>query len=206
MKNEPLLTFSDVSFAWSRSRACVFQNISFSLMPGDVIHLDAPSGTGKTTFLKLAAGLLKPTMGTISPSKGRIGFAFQEPRLLPWLTVLENLRLVQDTPDNDKALSLLKALGLDGKALVQADRLSGGEAQRVSLIRSIINSPSILLLDEPFNGLDEALRMKTAGLIQNWLTEDTPSPRAIIIVSHIRDFTSVINAKSVKFPDFSKKN
>lgn len=201
MKDTMLLHFNNVSFSWKEADKPLLQNVTWSLMPGDVIHLDAPSGTGKTTFLKLAAGLVQPTAGRIIIGTDNIGFAFQEPRLLPWLTVIENLRLVQKSIDDTHAFEMLNFLGLEGKATVKASTLSGGEAQRVSLIRALVNSPSLLFLDEPFNGLDAALMEKSAILIKKWL--DGSNNRGLIIVSHINNCLTGINAKTLFFPKFS---
>lgn len=201
MKDMPLLTFQNTTFTWRNSNVPLLQNINWSLSRGEAIHLDAPSGTGKTTFLKLAAGLLKPTSGSIKINTDNLGFAFQEPRLMPWLSVIENLRLVQKTRNDDLALEMLDYLCLTEKISARADTLSGGEAQRVNLIRALINSPTLLFMDEPFNGLDATLMKKSAELIKKWF--GTSNQRGMIIVTHIQNFLSECNVKSVVFPNFS---
>lgn len=201
MKETTLIHFNDVSFSWGETNKPLLQNVTWSLQQGDSIHLDAPSGTGKTTFLKLAAGIVPPTKGHITLYTDNIGFVFQEPRLLPWLSVMDNLRLVQKKNDDQHALEMLHFLGMDAKAAAKAATLSGGEAQRVSLIRALINSPSMLFLDEPFNGLDDTLIEKSIFLIKKW--RESSNKRGLLIVSHIKTPLMEFNAKSLFFPKFS---
>ena len=201
MKDTPLLKFDNVSFSWKNATEPLLRNVTWVLKEGDAIHLDAPSGTGKTTFLKLAAGLLNPTAGSITIATDNIGFVFQEARLMPWLTVIDNIRLVQRKPNDAPLLEMLDFLGLAEKASAMAGTLSGGEAQRVSLIRALANSPEILFLDEPFNGLDATLTEKSVFLINKW--RNTSDNRGFIIVSHIKKSLTDLNAKSLLFPKFS---
>ncbi|MCQ2396360.1 MAG: ATP-binding cassette domain-containing protein [Lentisphaeria bacterium] len=201
MKDTPLLKFDNVSFSWKNATEPLLRNVTWTLKEGDAIHLDAPSGTGKTTFLKLAAGLLNPTAGSITIATDNIGFVFQEARLMPWLTVIDNIRLVQRKPNDAPLLEMLDFLGLAEKAPAMAGTLSGGEAQRVSLIRALANSPEILFLDEPFNGLDATLTEKSVFLINKW--RNASDNRGFIIVSHIKKSLTDLNAKSLLFPKFS---
>jgi sulfonate transport system ATP-binding protein len=130
-----------------------------------------PSGCGKTTFLRLVAGLETADSGQInfdSPiqrgSRSRFGFMFQDPRLLPWLTVEENLHLAfppkADAKRDAEIDHLLRLVGLDGWKRAYPRRLSGGMAQRSSLARALCRKPEILLLDEPFSALDAFTRAR----------------------------------------------
>ncbi|MCX7070563.1 MAG: ABC transporter ATP-binding protein [Gammaproteobacteria bacterium] len=129
--------------------------LRFAAQSGDFIAIVGPSGAGKTTLLKIIAGLDPAFDGSVSAGRGsRVGFVFQEPRLLPWLNVADNLRLVQ--PDlSDAAIDDgLARVGLAGTARQFPLRLSGGMQRRVALLRAFLIQPELLLLDEPFISLD----------------------------------------------------
>lgn len=129
--------------------------LRFAAQSGDFIAIVGPSGAGKTTLLKIIAGLDPAFDGSVSAGRGsRVGFVFQEPRLLPWLNVADNLRLVQ--PDlSDAAIDDgLARVGLTGTARQFPLRLSGGMQRRVALLRAFLIQPELLLLDEPFISLD----------------------------------------------------
>lgn len=129
--------------------------LHFAARSGDFIAIVGPSGAGKTTLLKIIGGLDPAFDGSVSAGRGsRVGFVFQEPRLLPWLNVADNLRLVQ--PDlSDAAIDDgLARVGLAGTARQFPLRLSGGMQRRVALLRAFLIQPELLLLDEPFISLD----------------------------------------------------
>ena len=153
-------------------------DVSLAVPRGTTVAFVGPSGCGKSTLLKLIAGLLPSTSGTIAvddrvvtgPLKN-VGMAFQNPVLLPWRTVLDNLLLPLEilrenrdprVPDRalwrDKAVALLGTVGLVGAEHRQPRELSGGMRQRVSLCRALIHEPALLLLDEPFAALDAFTR------------------------------------------------
>lgn len=145
--------------------------VDLTLHSGEFVSLVGPSGCGKSTILRLIAGLIVPTTGTVSvdgkpvtkPSPER-GMVFQKPTLFPWLTVEKNiafsLRMQGKLKGNeDRVHRMLDVIGLDAFKDDYPDQLSGGMAQRVALVRSLINEPDILLLDEPLGALDEFTRM-----------------------------------------------
>ena len=143
-----------------------------------------PSGCGKTTLLKLIAGLLKPDYGEIKA--GTAGMVFQEPRLLPWKTALENTCLpiaekLGKKEAAEKAQHFLDLVSLSHKASSMPKELSGGEQQRVNLARAFICPAEILLMDEPFQSLDIPLRIKLMDLTLSLLND---YPRLAVIVSH----------------------
>ena len=136
--------------------------------------LTGESGIGKTTLLRVIAGLIRLQSGVVYGTENRkISFAFQEPRLLPHLTALQNVSLVSNT---DTAKKLLSELNLTDVSDQKASDLSGGQKQRVSLARAYAFSRDIVLLDEPFTGLDASNKERAAELIR--------TSRLAIVVSH----------------------
>jgi ABC-type nitrate/sulfonate/bicarbonate transport system ATPase subunit len=135
--------------------ADVLTGLQFELETGDFVAIVGPSGAGKTTLLKIIAGLDARYEGQVELTPGcRIGFVFQEPRLLPWLTVADNLRLVKPDLDETALREALHRVGLAANADSFPLRLSGGMQRRVSLLRAFLIKPELLLLDEPFISLD----------------------------------------------------
>ena len=155
---------------------CVLSEIDLSVSAGSFTVLVGPSGCGKTTLLRLLGGLETPSSGQIDwlepdgPADAamtqRIGYCFQEPRLLPWRTVLENvllpLELMGDVNADaaTKAMDALALVGLRAHAHKRPHQLSGGMQMRVSIARAMVTQPQLLLLDEPFAALDEISRVR----------------------------------------------
>lgn len=182
--SEPLVAFQQAGVQWPGASAPLFREISWELSPGDAVQLLGPSGTGKTTFLRLTAGLLKPTHGKVLQRRGlTLGFAFQEPRLLPWLTLRQNLFLAHPQADSARVEELLRRTGLSGKADQKADSLSGGEAQRGNLLRALLGDPRLLLLDEPFSAMDPRSAQDCQELLEEWKRQD-PAEKALLLVTH----------------------
>ncbi len=182
--NTPLVAFQQVGVQWPDADAPLFREISWELHSGDAFQLLGPSGLGKTTFLRLAAGLLKPTCGKVLPQRGlSLGFAFQEPRLLPWLTLRQNLLLAHPRADSARVEELLRRTGLSEKADQKADSLSGGEAQRGNLLRALLGDPQLLLLDEPFSAMDPQSAQNCQALLEEWKGQ-APAEKALLLVTH----------------------
>ncbi len=135
----------------------VLENIRFEGAPGEVLALLAPSGTGKTTILRILLGLDRAFSGTVERPGGRAGMVFQDPLLLPWLDVAGNLRVVEPGLTNAALHSLLEMIGLPGVASLRPRELSLGMARRVALARALAVRPALLLMDEPFASLDQRL-------------------------------------------------
>ena len=145
--------------------------VSASMESGEFISMVGPSGCGKSTILRLVAGLIHPTTGTVSVNGQEIegpgpdrGMVFQKPTLFPWLTVEKNiafsLKMQGKLKGNeDKVDRMIKVIGLEDFREDYPAQLSGGMAQRVALVRSLIDEPGILLLDEPLGALDAFTRM-----------------------------------------------
>ncbi len=140
------------------ARRLVLDGVRLQVAAGEIVALVGPSGCGKTTLLRIAGGLDMRFEGTIRWAGGTnagIGTVFQEPRLLPWRTVRENLVLVRP-PDPAEADALLRTLGIPELAGAYPPALSGGQARRVAIARAFAIRPSLVLLDEPFVSLDAA--------------------------------------------------
>jgi NitT/TauT family transport system ATP-binding protein len=163
------LALRGVGFGYP-GQAPVLEGVDLDLAAGDIHSLVGRSGCGKTTLLKLAAGLLRPTTGTVTvrgkPEVDRraVGFVFQQPTLLDWLTVRDNVLLPvtlqrpPGRPDVEAADALLAQLGLAGHELRRPRQLSGGQQSRVAIARALLLGPPLLLLDEPFAALDAITR------------------------------------------------
>lgn len=168
------------------------QEVELSVGEGEILSLVGTSGCGKSTLLRLLCGLERPSDGQVllhgqavtGPSP-EVGMVFQEPRLMPWLTVAENVRLaLLDLPreeQEERIARVLEKVGLAAFAQALPRQLSGGMAQRVALARALVRRPSVLLLDEPFSALDSFTRLK----LQDHLAELWAQERfTLILVTH----------------------
>jgi len=171
----------------------VLRDVSLTVRPGEVLAILGTSGCGKSTLLRITAGLDVPTTGEVriggDPVVGidpRCAFAFQEPRLLPWRTLAENvvLGLPPSTPSataRDRVADLLRLVGLTDFAGHRPREVSGGMAQRASLARALARDPWVLLLDEPFGALDALTRLKMQDLL---LDVHAAAPTTVLLVTH----------------------
>ena len=180
----PAVQLRDVSKSFAGQP--VLQDISFAIAQHEIVCLLGRSGCGKTTLLNLVAGLLAPDSGQII-RPARIGYVFQEPRLLPWRTVQDNVAFglkAAGAPAGERAAIArlyINRLGLAEVAGCYPHQLSGGMRQRVALGRALAIDPDLLLLDEPFKSLDVLLRMDLLHLlIEEWRLK----PRPVLFVTH----------------------
>jgi NitT/TauT family transport system ATP-binding protein len=171
-------------------------DINLSLNEGEFGALIGPSGCGKSTLLRLVADIMPPARGSISigglpPRRARkehqIGFVFQDPTLLPWRTVLENVRLplevvgAKPSPGNATPQDLINLVGLSGFEHARPSQLSGGMQQRAAIARALVLAPQVLLLDEPFGALDEISRHRmNLELLRIWAQTRTTA----LMVTH----------------------
>ena len=158
-------------------------DVNLTVEAGETVCLTGPSGLGKTTLLRVAAGLLPPMSGSVSNSFVSTAFAFQDDRLLPWLSAADNLLFTLPAKrSRDEALEWLSRFGLPKESWSKkpAD-LSGGMQKRVNLARALATAPELLILDEPFNSLDEPLAQRCWNQILHWQKE---THSAILAVSH----------------------
>ncbi|HEY5520413.1 MAG TPA: ABC transporter ATP-binding protein [Candidatus Limnocylindrales bacterium] len=172
----------------------VLDDVSFAVPEHGISAVLGPNGSGKSTLLRLISGLLEPDSGRIliddqpvSDADQRVGLVFQEPRLLPWRTALDNVAFplelagVGAAERRARARSLLELVGVAGFADARPHQLSGGMRQRVAIARALARDPQILLLDEPFSALDALTRERFNGeLLDLWQRTGT----TILLVTH----------------------
>lgn len=170
------------------------ERCTVSVEPGSFTVIIGPNGSGKSTLLRLVAGLLAPSAGTVvvggSPpvaGDGRVGLCFQQPRLVPWRSTLDNVALpleiagAEPADRRSRAVEALERVGLAAAAGLRPRELSGGMAQRAALARALIGDPEVLLLDEPFSALDALTRETFDRELQRLWQERR---RTVILVTH----------------------
>ena len=160
----------------------VIRNFNFTFEEGKIYCLFGPSGCGKTTLLHIVAGILPFDSGfMVGLENRRIAVVFQEDRLLPWLTAADNIKFVTGTQDS-AVEKYLKAVGLEEFKNYFPDQLSGGMKRRVAIARALAFKGQLLLMDEPFKGIDEKLKRK----IMNTILADKNSRQIEIYATHNR--------------------
>ena len=167
-------------------------HVSFGIEQGRLIALLGPSGSGKTTILRMIAGLETPDSGTIDGLKNfKISAVFQEDRLLEGYDVLTNLRFVCRQRLSDAELSAYAAALLPQNALFQpVCEFSGGMKRRLSLLRALLVPFDLLILDEPFNGLDSENRKKAAALVRNRAQD-----KILLFAAHTKEDAALLGAE-----------
>ena len=178
-----MIRFAEVSFGYGDKP--VLDRFSLTVADGEAVCLVGASGCGKTTALRLAAGLEQPAAGTVT-ADGAASVVFQENRLLPWMTAAANLRLA--APDADAALWLAR-LGIPQVGRDPVGTLSGGMRRRVAIARALAAGGDYLLLDEPFNGLDAAAAQDAA----HWIRQ-VFAGKPILMVSHHAEDAALLGA------------
>ncbi|MEO0918018.1 MAG: ABC transporter ATP-binding protein [Pseudomonadota bacterium] len=168
-ERSPLLTMSHIEKTFSGD-VVALRDMNLTVNEGDFMSLLGPSGCGKSTALRLISGLMPPTRGNIEWAGGQgtddLGVVFQEPTLMPWATVSQNVWLpfrLKGTPYSDvkdEILEALKLVGLEKFQSAYPRELSGGMKMRVSIARAMVTKPRLILMDEPFAALDEITRFK----------------------------------------------
>ena len=177
------------AFASRQGPQQILRNIDLVTGRGEFVAVLGASGCGKSTLLRLVAGLDAPTAGSIrigdqevTDCDPRCAVVFQEPRLLPWKTVAQNVALgARGVRDAESPASILARVGLAGNEEAWPHQLSGGMAQRVALARAFVRKPSVLLLDEPFAALDAFTRLQMGDLLQDTCKDRS---RTVLLVTH----------------------
>ncbi|MEN9229684.1 MAG: ABC transporter ATP-binding protein [Thermostichus sp. DG02_5_bins_236] len=175
----PVITLSHISKVYSNGTVAL-QDMTMTIQEGQFVSLVGPSGCGKSTVLRLIAGLGNMTTGSIEwgqtlAENHKLAFVFQEPALMPWATVMDNVRLPlklagepKQKADQD-VLESLQLVGLRGFERSFPRELSGGMRMRVSIARALVTKPQVLLMDEPFGALDEITRSKlNSDVLELW--------------------------------------
>lgn len=171
----------------------VLRDIELAVRPSEVVVILGPSGCGKSTLLRITAGLDQPTSGevriggtAVAGIDPRCAFAFQEPRLLPWRTLADNVALglpagTTAAAGREHVADLLDLVGLTAFAGHRPREVSGGMAQRAALARALARNPWVLLLDEPFGALDALTRLRMQDLL---LEVHAAAPATVLLVTH----------------------
>lgn len=210
VRSEPILSLRNVSKSFFGKTLRILDNISFALASGETTAIIGPSGCGKTTLLGLAAGLDRPTSGSVmlcgkevsqcsedqlaALRNHSVGFVFQTFQLLPTLTALENvllpLEIAGERRASPQAKELLDRVGLSARLHHYPQQLSGGEQQRVALARAFINSPQVLFADEPTGNLDETTSQMVIDLMFDLHQQHQSS---MLIVTHNQELAARTN-------------
>lgn len=159
----------------------VIEDLCLRIEDREIVALTGPSGCGKTTLLNMISGIEKPDTGEIHSTDTRVSYMFQNTRLLPWKTVFDNIRLVNEEAGRDAVMELIEAVGLAGFENYYPSQISGGMAKRCALARAFHYRGDLLLMDEPFQGLDYGLRMEMLDMTLRIWKERKPS---ILFVTH----------------------
>ena len=179
---------------------CALEALTLTVALGEIVAVVGGSGCGKSTLLRLASGLDAPTEGAIildgdaiTAPHEKIGIVFQEPRLLPWLSVAHNVGFgLEGRPRSERSTRVaaqLDRVGLTDKATVWPRELSGGQAQRVALARALVTRPEVLLLDEPFSALDAFTRVDLQDHLLDLWADGKPT---LLVVTHDVDEAIVL--------------
>ncbi|MGB9614908.1 MAG: ABC transporter ATP-binding protein [Fervidobacterium sp.] len=172
-----MLKVENLSKSFGKLR--VIKDISFTLNVGEAVAFLGPSGCGKTSMLRIIAGLDKNYAGNLEKNYSKAGYVFQEPRLIPWKSVEENLYFVCE--DRKKIMEILKSLNIEEFADYLPSKLSGGIRQRVNLARALVVEPDILFLDEPFASLDVHTKI---GIINDLNEKRKVFRYSMLVVTH----------------------
>lgn len=182
----------DISLSFQE--VTVFNNFKLDIPKGKITCIVGPSGCGKTSVLNLLAGFIKDYTGQVNVEGEKIGYIFQEDRLLPWETVYQNIRLVREEEDHNEIMKLLEALELSDFADKYPHQLSGGMRQRCAIARGFYYHSTLLLMDEPFKSLDYDLRLNLVNYLGR-LWEKNQS--TVIFVTHDIDEALLLGHKVI---------
>ncbi|ACZ21862.1 ABC-type nitrate/sulfonate/bicarbonate transport system, ATPase component [Sanguibacter keddieii DSM 10542] len=189
------------TFATPAGPRAVLADVDLTITAGEIVAVLGTSGCGKSTLLRQVSGLDTPSTGEILIGEtavhgvdDRTAVAFQEPRLLPWRTIAQNVRLglprgTSKSAGAARVAELLELVGLTASADLRPRQVSGGMAQRASLARALARNPAVLLLDEPFGALDALTRLKMQDLL---LTVHAAEPTTVVLVTHDVDEALVL--------------
>ncbi len=169
----------------------ILENFSIEINNGERICLLGPSGRGKTTLLNIISGIIPPDSGSINHDCGKVSYVFQEYRLLPWINAVENITAATNC-NPKRAIELLNDMELGGDLHTYPDSLSGGMKQRVNIARALAADSDIILMDEPFKGLDNTLKRRIITVVNKYCTG-----RTVILVTHDRNEADLLECTRI---------
>jgi NitT/TauT family transport system ATP-binding protein/sulfonate transport system ATP-binding protein len=178
----------------------LLSDFSLTIAPSSVVALVGPSGVGKSTLLRMIGGIDTVFKGRVTvdgvPAAAAPppGFVFQDPRLLPWLTALDNVRVVRQETAREEAAEFLRRVGLAGYENAYPHQLSGGMQRRVAIARAFSVNSRLLLLDEPFVSLDRSLVKEIEALLQGLLDASRPTT---VFVTHLPEDAAMLADRAV---------
>ncbi len=176
---EKLLEINNLSKSFDGMET--LSNVNLSLGDHEIVAIVGPSGCGKSTILNLVAGLIEDYSGTIINKAKKTGYVFQEDRILPWLTVYDNIKIVRDKEDKKRINELIAKVKLQGFEKFYPGKLSGGMKQRCGIARAFYYGSDLLLMDEPFKSLDVKLRNELLEVLYELWNEEKVS---VLFVTH----------------------
>lgn len=176
---EKLLEINNLSKSFDGMET--LSNVNLSLGDHEIVAIVGPSGCGKSTILNLVAGLIEDYLGTIINKAKKTGYVFQEDRILPWLTVYDNIKIVRDKEDKKRINELIAKVKLQGFEKFYPGKLSGGMKQRCGIARAFYYGSDLLLMDEPFKSLDVKLRNELLEVLYELWNEEKVS---VLFVTH----------------------
>jgi thiamine transport system ATP-binding protein len=201
-----MLKIDNVTYTYPQST--VTYRYDLEVNPKEVIAILGASGSGKSTLLDIMAGFLTPKEGkmmldgvdftSLPTAKRPLSILFQKHNLFEHLSVIKNLLLGMSSPDLSKAESILKEVGLEGYGHKMANALSGGQQQRVALARVLLRDKPVLLLDEPFNGLDSDTRKEMLALVKTMTVQNSLHT---VMVTHDMSDVEAIASRAYKMRD-----
>ena len=200
MTEQVILELYDLSYSWRPGATAILRDVSFDLKTAQTLAITGPSGCGKTTLLRLITGLLPPSSGEIrsllaGKRRPRIGFMFQDYKLVPWLTVRDNLTFghASDLTSSAQFKQITDLLGLSDRLDEYPSRLSGGLKERTALGRALLGAPEVLILDEPLGSTDYVHRLEIEDYLFKRIRSDSI---AALMVTHDLD-QAIANADRI---------
>lgn len=190
--NSKCIELKNISYSYENKK--IFHSLFLKFKAGVTTAIMAPSGTGKTTLLHIICGLISPDTGEIlyPVSNPRFSMVFQENRLVESISVYSNIKLVNKTLSKDDIADILKSMELKNVCHKKTKNLSGGEKRRVAIARALSAAYDILLLDEPFTGLDDDTKF---GVMQ--YIKDKTKGKTVILVTHNKEDAVFFNCTDI---------